>query len=113
MKQIPESEDGFLRAVLELASALGWYGYHQRPAWTAKGYRTAIQGQAGFVDLVLAHREPGRPILFAELKTNTGRLTPPQELWQEVLGQAKGHRIDVWRPDYWTKIERLLREAGE
>ncbi|MDP3770998.1 MAG: Mur ligase family protein, partial [bacterium] len=97
------------RAVLEMASALGWHGYHQRPAWTSRGYRTALQGHPGFPDLVLVHNQPGSPILFVEAKTDTGRLTPPQELWLDLLGQARGHRALVWRPSAWAEIEKVLR----
>ena len=61
-----EREDGFLRAVLELASVLGWRAFHPRPARTAQGWATAFSGDAGYVDLTLARS--GSPIVFAELK---------------------------------------------
>ena len=107
MHQIPEREDGFLRAVLELASALGWHAFHPRPARTAHGWTTALSGDAGYVDLTLA--KAGHPLILAELKTARGRISPAQQAWLDVLSQTEGHLIQVWRPAYWDAIEALLR----
>src|SRR5262245_42102129 len=46
-------EEALLRQILQLARLWGWASYHQRPARTARGWRTALSGCAGFPDLVL------------------------------------------------------------
>ena len=49
------TEAAFLRQIRELAALLGFHGAHFRPALTARGWRTPVQGSigAGFVDVVL------------------------------------------------------------
>jgi hypothetical protein len=87
--------------VIELAHALGWLIVHQRPALTTSGYRTAIQGDKGFPDVVAA--KDGR-VLLAELKTQTGRLTAEQQRW------VTASEAYVWRPENWFNgdIRRAL-----
>jgi VRR-NUC domain len=106
-----ETEAGFLSAVIEAAQAYGWWVHHQRPAMTAKGWRSAIQGQMGFPDLVLVR--PPR-LIFAELKTDTGKLTEEQEIWLDKIGSCVGHdwvEVVVWRPKNWPEIEQTLARA--
>ena len=47
--------------VVALAKANSWMVAHFRPAKTAEGWRTPVEGHAGFVDLVLARGEVVRP----------------------------------------------------
>jgi hypothetical protein len=102
------SEREFQRQVLKLARLTGWLAAHFRPARTRDGWRTPVEGDgAGFVDTVLIH--PGRGlVLFRELKTDTGRLTPEQERWLAAL-TAAGADAGVWRPKDWQTIEAILR----
>lgn len=70
--------------VIQLARMNGFKVHHSRPVQQANGkWLTAIQGDAGFVDLVLASRSRG--VLFLELKSDTGKLTPGQVAWQIEL----------------------------
>lgn len=87
--------------VIDLAHVYGWLICHQRPALTTSGYRTAIQGDRGFPDVVMAKR--GR-VLLAELKSQTGRLTAEQQTWVTASGAY------VWRPMSWLNgdIHRVL-----
>jgi hypothetical protein len=87
--------------VIELAHTYGWLVVHQRPALTTSGYRTAIQGDKRFPDLVMAKR--GR-VLLAELKSETGRLAEDQQRWVTASGAY------VWRPSNWlaNDIHRVL-----
>ena len=90
------SENDLLKCVLNLAKLYGWRTYHARPAMTAKGYRTPVQGDGkGFPDLVLAKQ--GR-VIFAELKSAKGTLTDAQQEWRGVLYQY----AHVWRPTDWN-----------
>lgn len=89
------SESDLLKCVLDLAKVYGWRSYHARPAMTAKGYRTPVQGDGkGFFDLVLV--KMGR-VIFVELKTERGWLTPEQAAW----GWEAFEMAHVWRPSQW------------
>jgi len=101
------TEDEFLSHVIALAESCGWKTYHARPARTARGWRTAVQGSGkGFCDLVLA--KPGRGVLFRELKVDNGRLSPEQREWLATLIAAKAD-AGVWRPENWIEIVSTLK----
>lgn len=88
-----------------LCDLLGWRSFHVRPAWTAKGYRTAMQGSGtGFPDLVLVSLTPRpRPLLFRELKSDEGVLDDDQKAWRDAL-EAAVQDIGIWRPRDWDRI---------
>jgi hypothetical protein len=103
------SENDLLKCVLSLAKLYGWRSFHARPAMTAKGYRTPVQGDGkGFPDLVLC--KPGRPVLFVELKSDNGEVSLAQHEWLDELDKSSGADSHVWRPAYWHsgKILRVL-----
>lgn len=106
------SEDDLKDAVLQTAALLGWLVHHDRPARVTKkgveSWRTNIEGDRGFPDLVLAH--PVHGTLFRELKAQQGLVAPDQVAWLEALTNG-GADADVWRPSDWTsgRIERALR----
>ena len=82
------TEAELLASVLELARLLGIFAYHTHDS---------RRSQAGFPDLVLAGN---RGLVFAELKSESGRLSREQVAWRwqlEVLGQA----YRIWRPRDW------------
>ena len=83
------SEDELIKAIIELAHLYGWLLAHFRPARTERGWRTAVQGDAGFADLVLARRGV---VLIRECKSAIGKLTGEQAQWLEATGGT------VWRP---------------
>lgn len=85
------SEDEFLRAVIDLAKLRGWRVAHFRPARTRGGWRTPVQGHNGFPDLVLARNGV---VIFAELKTDGGKLSEDQQTWAHHLGGS----MYLWRP---------------
>ena len=93
-------EADFLRAVTDLATLTHWLCYHTYDS---------RRSQAGFPDLVLAR---GEHLIFAELKTNRGRVRPAQREWLDVLSNlAEGQaRISVylWRPRDWDGIVEIL-----
>jgi len=74
------------------------------------GYRAyhtqiSIHSAKGFPDLVLVGRGQ---IVFAEVKTATGRVSPEQQAWIDAIN-ANGGRAYIWRPADWLEVERVLR----
>lgn len=100
--KLKETEAQFATWVIALARTRGWRVAHFRPARTEKGWRTPVAADgAGFPDLVLARRGE---VLFAELKSNTGRLSKAQQDWDEALPA-----LYIWRPSRRAVIEEILR----
>lgn len=101
-----QSEEGLLRQVVQLARLMGWRINHQRPALTGRGWKTAIQGDVGFPDLVLIR--PPR-LLFVELKTDKGDWRPGQREWIADAA-ASGAEAYCWRPkDFDEIVAKLAR----
>jgi len=117
------TEQELLDATIGLATHCGWAVHHDRPARrSGSRWHTAIQGHAGFPDLVLAR---GGVVLFRELKGydvrgRIGRLSSEQRDWARQLecehdeayrGDPYGRRkllFDVWTPDDWDLIVATL-----
>ena len=95
------SEAEFQRAVIDLAERRGWLVAHFRPARTAQGWRTPVEGDAGFPDLVLAR---AGVVWLVELKSERGPWTEAQQAWARELGAS----WKLYRPRHWPEIERLL-----
>lgn len=105
------TEQELLDAVIDLAGALGWRRYHQRPGRTPGGSWTrTTAGDSGFPDLVLVRERFLGPVLFVELKSGKGKLSEQQERWRDAL-LANGSRWLLWRPEHWLsgEIEAVLR----
>jgi hypothetical protein len=90
-----QSESQFQAAVVEYAERLGWLAYHTHDS---------RRSNPGFPDLVLARR--GR-LIFAELKTEKGRLSTAQVDWLRAIEDAS-IEVYVWRPSLWHEIEGVL-----
>ena len=103
------TEDQFQSTVIEAAQALGWKVAHFRPAKTDKGWRTPVQADGkGFPDLVMVRTHDGR-IIFAELKSDEGKLSDDQQDWLNSLDATGKVEVFTWRPRDWDEIERILR----
>lgn len=88
--------EGQLQAnVMDAVKTLGLLGYH-----TFDSRRST----PGFPDLVIVG---ARGVIYRELKTATGRVTPAQRHWITAL-RAAGQDADVWRPQDWP--DRITRE---
>jgi len=97
------SESDFQWALVVVAQHFGWMVTHFRPALTQSGrWTTPLQGDRGFPDTVLAR---DGVTIFAELKTNKGRLSAEQKQWIEHLGESGR----VWRPRDWQCIVTELK----
>jgi hypothetical protein len=94
------SEKAFSQTVTDLARLLGWACYR---TWLS------VRSPAGFPDLVLVR--PPR-LIFAELKSEKGRLTEAQRAWIELLAQVPAVETYVWRPSDWPTILAVLSRDG-
>ena len=103
----PESEASFQKRVKETAEWFGWmtFSIRQSTIVSAKtGKRVSVVTKAGWPDVVLGK---GARVLFREIKTDTGKVSPAQQKWGDLLLRA-GCDWDVWRPRDWNEIERTL-----
>ena len=91
------SEADWTRRVIDTAKLYGWHCVHFLPARTNKGWATALQGDKGFPDLVLAK---SGCVLHAELKTDTGRVRKDQIEWAKEIGPS----YRLWRPRDWDIV---------
>lgn len=93
------TEKELMALVIEAARWSNFWVYHTHDS---------RRSQAGFPDLVLVHRDSGR-LLFCELKSAKGALTPEQEDWLTYLGRK--HETRVWKPEDWTsgRVLAVLR----
>lgn len=99
----------FQDQVMQIAKMNGWLIHHPTPhavrpgVWRSDG--------AGVPDLMLVSTT-GRGIIWAELKTETGKLTPIQRMWGQSI-KANGGEYYVWRPNQLQLIaERLGKGQG-
>lgn len=110
--KIPMNETQLQKVVIDRAHDLNWRVAHFRPVRVQRHdgsvhYQTPVQADgAGFPDLVLVRER----VIFAELKSDTGRLEAAQMDWMFALGQADAERY-IWYPDAWRsgEIESVLR----
>lgn len=109
MSDLNASEKIWMDKVIHIALMCGWQVDHTPPMRYPNGaVRTG--GLRGKPDLCLIH-PAGRGIIWAELKTEKGRLSPEQV---KVIGslKANGAEVYVWRPSQIDLVaERLGRSA--
>lgn len=84
--------------VVSLARRLGWRVYH-----TYDSRRSA----PGWPDLALVRER----FILAELKTDTGRLSPSQKEWLDDL-KAAGVETYLWRPRDMGQVAATLMKRG-
>lgn len=103
---IPLSEADWQERVIDTAHLHNWLVHHTRPARTLNGWRTPVQGDKGFPDLVLAR---AGVILVPELKTDKGAPTRDQRAWLAALGPYGR----LWRPRDWDLVLTELSRPEE
>lgn len=91
------SEAAFQEAVRGYARLTGWA---EHVVWDSR------KSPEGWPDLTLVR---GERIVMAELKTESGRLSPAQAEWLERLRATGKVEVFVWRPRDWPEIEDELR----
>ena len=126
-RTLAASEADLEKLVLDYAHLRQWRIHVERPARTKKGWRTPIKGHAGYPDLTLARNGV---VIFAELKSATGKATPEQWTWLGAINgftptadrdpagawlltigarHLHGHIAVLWKPSDWPTIEGLLK----
>lgn len=98
VESIPEKD--FQALVVGAAQALGWLAYH---------VPDSRKSTPGWPDLALV-REGA--FLVAELKSQTGRVRPEQEVWLELMRSA-GISAYLWRPSDWSEVVLVLAGTQE
>ncbi|MBZ5736472.1 VRR-NUC domain-containing protein [Nocardioides sp. TRM66260-LWL] len=93
------SEAMFQRHLLQLAAWHGLLSYHTHDS---------RRSQPGFPDCVLLGPAG---VIYAELKTTKGRVTPEQREWLDRL-TAAGQTAYLWRPTDWPEINLILRDLA-
>lgn len=105
------SERDLQRTIIATARYLGWRCAHFGRAMTRSGeWVTPTQADgAGFPDLVLVRER----VVYVELKSAKGRLSPRQREWMQAL-VAAGQEVYVWRASDWNEgtIERVLQRKA-
>ena len=87
---------------------LGYLAAHFRPAKTAQGWRTPVEGDgAGFPDIIAVHPTRGRCVVL-ELKSEEGRIKEKQLEWLRALMNVQGVTVMVVRPSNWKDLRSLL-----
>jgi hypothetical protein len=94
---VAEPEEILQRKVIMLARLLGWRVHHTH---------NSIHSPSGWPDLAMVR---GKRIVFAELKSQTGRLTLEQQSWLDELRGVPCAEVFIWRPSDWPQIEQVLR----
>lgn len=93
------NENEFLKLVCDYALLNHWEVYHVPDSRRVTS--------AGFPDLVLARN--GR-VIFAELKTETGKMSKAQARWRDmIVGLDHHNEFFLWRPSDWGQIEEVLK----
>lgn len=106
-----QTEREFQASVLTYARMMGWKAFHDNATNAPRrcsgcGSTRALPRNApGMPDLILIRRPR---IVWAELKSERGRLSDDQKAWIEEL-RASGQAVYVWRPSSWQEVERVLR----
>ena len=93
------TEKMFTQQVTELAKVMGYKVFHP---WLS------IHSEKGYPDLTIW--KPGRFIL-AELKTDTGKLSPSQIEKLESLKECGLVEVYTWKPADWERIVEVLNGA--
>ena len=105
------TEGAFQEMVMDLARARKWRVAHihdsRRQVKDERGIRwVGDKDVAGFPDLVLVRLSR---IIFAELKTDDGKVTEVQAQWLKELELTGKVEVCVWRPKTWDSVIALLR----
>lgn len=99
MKTPAMTEKVWQAQVCHLAHTCHWSWYHTHDS---------RRSQPGFPDLVLVRER----IIYVELKTQVGRLSPEQVRWKLLLEVAGGEWY-LWRPSDLEEVAKILGNRAQ
>jgi hypothetical protein len=91
-----QTEKQFMSQVVRYAELMGWRVHHTFDS---------RKSSPGVPDLLCIRRPR---VVWAELKSDRGRLTDDQRAWLLDL-RACGQEAYLWSPRNWSAVEKLLR----
>ena len=94
------SEKQLSQAIVDLGRLLG-FRVHRN--WSE------MHSPKGWPDLVLC--KPPR-LIFAEIKSQDGKVTEEQQEWLDLLAQVPGIEVHLWRPADFEEIAAILQGKG-
>ena len=97
-----QPEKLFMNKIVRAAAAFGFSPYHTHDS---------RRSHPGWPDLVLIDPLKQKRVIFAEIKTEKGKVTPEQQWWINSL-VACGQEAYIWRPSQWDDIIATLREIN-
>ena len=107
-RAVPEpriTEAEWQKAVCELLDTTGWQWDHTYRGRVGQGAWRTNTTKKGMPDLFIwGHGEH----FWAELKTDTGKLSPAQNEVLSSLATDGGCEINVWRPSDWPAVVKRL-----
>ncbi len=108
-KRTRKTEEADLQTeIIEHLQTLGYLVAHFRPAKTAKGWRTPVEGDGeGFPDIIAVHPQAGRCVVL-ELKSSSGRVSDAQLEWLRAFQGVSSTTVTVVRPESWSDLRALL-----
>lgn len=106
---MPDGRAALLGTVSERELQAHLVAVARREGWRVYFVWDSRHSPAGWPDLALVR---GGTLLFLEVKSETGRLTPAQEDCLAALGSVDTVLLDVARPSNVEKIEAMLAAGG-
>jgi hypothetical protein len=99
MRGAAMTEAQLQNCVRDCALLFGWKFYHP---WIS------VRSAGGYPDCTLVR---GERLIFAELKSDRGKLSEAQRDWLDALGAVPGVETFVFYPSDWLsgRIEEVLR----
>lgn len=89
------TEAEFMQQIIDTARLLKWHVYHTHDS---------RRSEPGFPDICLVRDR----VVFLEVKTETGRVSPAQAEWIAAITAAGGTALVV-RPSQWEEIVAALK----
>lgn len=90
------TEKELRQSIVRAAREFGWRVYF---TWSS------MHSPAGFPDLTMVRNSR---LIFAELKTDSGKVTPDQEAWMTALRTSGRCEVYLWRPTDLEDAYKLL-----
>lgn len=92
------NEKTFQRQIEDLCKTFGWKYYHTFNSQFSV---------SGFPDLVMVRER----VVYAELKSDTGKVSVKQQEWIDAL-RAAGEEAYIWFPKDFDEAARVLVQKG-